>query len=70
MPEPHQIDEMLVKIKRKRGDRIFTNDLQGILQTLEKPQYMDQFQPGKSAANLTVEVKNFFFKSCLKKKKI
>ena len=41
------------------------NDLQPILQTLDKMAYMETLQPGKSGANLVMEV-NFYLKSSIK----
>ena len=41
------------------------NDLQPILQTLDKMAYMETLQPGKSGANLVLEV-NFYLKSLIK----
>lgn len=56
LPDAPLIDELLVKVKKQRGERIFMNDLQPILQTLDKMAYMETFQPGKSGANLVLEV--------------
>ena len=41
------------------------NDLQPILQTLDKMAYMETLQPGKSGANLVIEV-NSYLKSSIK----
>lgn len=52
------IDEQLKEIGKKRGERIFMNDLQLLLDKLNKTAFLEQFQDGKSASNLAIEVKN------------
>lgn len=56
MPEPEKINEILTQIQRNRGERLFINDLQPILLKLNKPQYFANFENGKSASQLAIEV--------------
>ena len=53
------VDEMLIVIKKKRGDRIGFDELKDILDKVHKINYFENFQENRSAANLAIEVRYF-----------
>lgn len=59
LPSEEIIDEMLKKIKRNRGDRIFSQEVEPILQSLDKGQYLGQIQAAQNGPTVFSEVPFF-----------
>ena len=56
LPDAAQINGALNAIKRNRGERIFANTIKMVLDQLGKGHFYENFQNGKSASHLAIEV--------------
>ena len=56
LPDAAQINGILNAIQKNRGERIFANNIKMVLDQLGKGHFYENFQNGKSASNLAIEL--------------